>query len=241
MKRTSITRAIAKRRRRRRLKKLKQAALTVGLATAWGATAEATSFTVAATATLTLSESAFVLEARGSDTIVTSTITAPGLDDSTFDMRISLSTGLEADNALALFGGGSGYYYIGVSGDDLVLSFPNGGDGVIGEFWGSLFLRNGQGITEDQILDQLRNTPLEDGSDLDPDSPLGILNRDYGELLRTPFGSEAELVAFTENAAGSNNGISGGQVTLSVVPEPTTLLIVYAAGGMTWLGSRRRG
>lgn len=242
MKRFSVTKAIAKRRRLHRLKKLKQAALTMGIATAWGATADAASLNVAATVTLSLADSAFVLDARGTADTATATITVAGLDSVQPGHSLSITTGLDANDSLAMFGGESGYYYIGVSGNDLVLSFPNGGNGALGEFWDSLF-RDSQGsvISEGALLSELENSPLQDGADLDPNSLLGQFNNAYGDLLRTPFGAEAELVAFSElDAQRLNHGQSAGQVTLSLAPEPTTLLIVYSAGGMTWLGVRRR-
>lgn len=238
MKSKSIAKSIARRRRRSRLRKLKQAALTVGLATAWGSAADGAQFNVTATTTITLQDSAFVIDDRGLADTSSLTITAAALNGPpTGDQSVSQ---IYENDFIFNANGESGYYYIGISEGDLVVSFPNGGSAALGQSWSSLFMRNGQGICEEDILDQLAISPLVDGADLDPTSPLGIFNELYGEVVRTPFGSEAELIAFTNNAAGPNHGISGGQTTVSVVPEPTTLAIIYAAGGMTWLGTRRR-
>lgn len=235
MNRRTAKKSILKSRRLSRLRKLKTAALSVGLATAWGGVADAgTLFSATATATITLAASRSV----GSTSTATVTITVEGLDQSAGGGSSSSSALI--DQTLQI-NGDSGYYYVGVSGDDLVLSFPNGGAGVIGEFWGSLFLRNGQGVTEGQILDQLANTPLQNGALLDPSSPLGQLDKEYGGLLRTPFGEESTLVAFRFlDAQNPNNGVDGGRYSLSVVPEPASLAMLAAATGVSFLGARRR-
>ena len=235
MNRRATKKSILKARRLTRLRKLKVAAMSLGLATAWGGAADAgTLFAATATATITLSDSRSV----GSTLNGTVTIHVEGLDQSSGGGSASASAFI--DQTLQITGE-SGYYYVGVSGDDLVLSFPNGGAGVVGEFWGALFLRNGQGVTEAQILAQLGATPLENGALLDPTSPLGLLDKEYGSLLRTPFGEESTLVAFRFlDAQSPNNGVDGGRYSLSVVPEPTAVAMMAVATGVSILGARRR-
>ena len=236
MKRKQPSKSLQRRRRYSRVRKVKAAALSLGLVTAWGATADAATYNATATATITLSGSAYVSDGVGGSVAQTATITIEGINDVPSGQSASGSSSIPGDVDAT-----SGYYYVGVSNGDLVLSFPGGGAAAIGEFWGALFFDSmGQGITEGQILDQLAVTPLRNGDPLDPASPLGILNRDYGHLLRTPYGEEATLVAFTNNAAGPNHGISGGTTTMTVVPEPATWAILATAAGITSIGVRRR-
>ncbi len=238
MKRKKSSKSLQKRRRLTRLRKLKIAALTLGLATAWGGSAEAgTTFNATATATITLANSAYTVSDLGASSTSTVTLTVTGISDVPEGQSASGSSSIIQNIGV---GQGNGYYYVGTTGTDLVLSFPNGGDGVIGQFWGALFIDGeGNGITEGQILQQLESTPLRNGVPLDPNSPLGILDRDYGNLLRTSFGEEATLVAFTNNAAGPNHGIAAGVTTVDAVPEPASFAIIATAAGMILLSGRR--
>lgn len=235
MKRKQPTKHIQRRRRIGRLRKLKVAALSLGLATAWGGSADAALFNATATATLTLSDSAAV----SCCTAATATIVIEGINDLAPGTSASGIGSIPGD--LDLRASDSGYYYVGKSGDDIVLSFPNGGAGAIGEFWGALFLNNGQGVTEGQLLDDLGINPLANGVPLDPASALGQIDKDYGQLLRTPYGEEATLVAFQFiDAQSPNNGVAAGTFRMSVIPEPATFAMVASAMGIAWAGVRRR-
>ena len=241
MKRKSIKKSLERRRRLNRSRRLKAAAVTLGLATAWG-NAGADAATINSTATVTLSVSdatAFsISDGNGATATATATITIEGLvappggGNSGLSTISNLPFDLSADD---------GYFLVGVAGQDLVLSFPEGGASAIGEFWGSLFIDPVRGgVTEGEILQQLASGSFAAGETLDPKSPLGLLVGEYADLLRTPLGEESTLVAFTNNAAGINNGEFAGVFTQSIVPEPMSAAMLISGAGLV-LAVRRRG
>ncbi len=248
MKCKQVTKSIVRRRRYSRLKKLKIAALSIGLMTAWGGTsAEAgTTYATTATATITVEGSLTFFGATS-----TLTITAAGENRSLGGPTGIFSGGKTTESSLTLdvdpsLSPGSGFMFAGAidNGDgtsDLVLSFP--GDGAIanGVVWTSLFVDNipeEQRVFEPAVLQQMASPPVFDSRGLvEPGSQLFRLEAYYDDLLEEDYGDTATLIAF--NGPG-NTGVVVGTITSTPVPEPTALALLVTSAGILAAGGRRR-
>ena len=242
MKRKTLTKSRERRRRTNRRRRLKAAALSLGLATAWGGTADGGTFLLNGTVTITsvLSNSATFF-----NNTATATITLPSKAASTgswsmTDPILPRSVTLDVPGAVDPE---DGFYLGGIIDNadgtsDIVLSFPNGGDGVVGVAWTSVFV-DGQdpAAREPLLIAQLRNDPFAKSPDIPVPSEFSSLDTGFLNLLLTPYGEDSTLVAFT----GPNNvGEVVGTFSASVVPEPAVFGMVVMAAGIASISVRRR-
>lgn len=257
MKRKTISKSLAANRRRKRLRKLKAAALSLGLATAWCGSGEAaTLFSTNATLTITASQG---LTFFGHNSTITITVPpkkeksvgasigpihppASGGGGSTFLTSLSDVDVDDPTDFVPINNEKIGSFFVGIdAGGDLVLSVPNGGDGVVGLPWMANFCPpdgtdQARSVAESAILQALTTAPVLQDSRAPDGSPLDILDRYYADLLVTPYGEEATLVAFR---GFDNTGEIVGTIRTSIVPEPTSWVMMASAAGMI-IGSVRR-
>ncbi|MEM7681393.1 MAG: hypothetical protein AAF288_05505 [Planctomycetota bacterium] len=234
---------VSRARRYTRRRKLQPVLPAMGLLTAWGGAAQAgTLYSLTSSTTITVAEGASLYNTGGSLTLERASRGAEVADlvpGSSNSQTVSIEAGPPS-------GPDAGYFYAGVidNGDgtsDLVLSFPGDGAVADGVVWTSLFVDNlppEQQVFEPLVIPQLASSPVFDpAGGLEPGTQLERLDAFFPQLLRTPYGDTATLIAF--NGPG-NTGTVVGTITIGVVPEPATGTMALAAGALATYRVRRR-
>ena len=236
---------LTRRRRRRAFRdKLQPTLLTVGLVSAWGGVAQAaTTYTANGSLTLDVADGAAMFCCGGS-----ATITPPPPFESLgqevgdftagdFSFSVTVDPDLDTKPTDGFFFAGAIENSDGTS--DLVLSFPGDGSVARGVVWTSLFvdgLPDEEKVFEPQVLQQLGSSPVFDQRGVpEPGSQLYRLDLFFSDLIDTPYGEGATLIAF--NGPG-NTGTVVGTITAEV-PEPAGMVMLGGAALLT-MGVRRR-
>jgi len=204
--------------RRRNRKRLKQTAacLTIGLATAWGGSADAALVKVVMTPEETLTNAYGVIYHRNSSS----------------GRLVSLGTTIGGTTSVLFFDfaqetpqdfAGLSYTVLGLyEGDDgpsVAVSFPNNGPILSGSVWEDLF---GGIARKSSMIDELMR-----GRSIVP-----FVNTTT-RMTGTQYGSEATIINFSQASFG-------GVVTISIVPEPGSFVLLTSGVGLVALPRRRR-
>lgn len=205
-------------------RKLLQACLALGLATAWCAPSSANvAVHIEVTPTETMTHAFLGYFTKNSSSVFMWPLgTLPGGLTSYFDHDF-FGTPEEFDHSTP---GGlltPGYALIGLHGEGdntgVSLSYPNGGSTVAGLTWDEIFF----GDTEANVIHFLET---------DDDDEFGYLVRINGSELLTYYGEQATIMNFS-------TGTAGGTV-LVTVPEPAAWILFASAAGGVMLVARRR-
>jgi hypothetical protein len=198
------------------------ACLTVALATAWGAPAEATIVHLSVTPTDTLSQTIVLFFHRNNSFDGRLPLgVVPGGVTSRFDY--DLPTWAPED----FTGTYAGYILVGLHGTGpttgVALSFPNDSPITSGQTWDSLIQAN-TGWAEQTAIDFL-NSP----------GPFDLYNSFVYQaeyLFKVPFETQATIVDFS-------GATSGGTAFATIVPEPSTWALLVCGAGVIAVSRRR--
>lgn len=242
MNRKAPSKSLLRARRYRQRRRLKLAALSLGLLTTWATGASASTCCASATITITppppIKNSATFFNAGGSLTLNSPSVAALSGDFDLGDTGRNFSLANSAS-----FDPNGGYYFAGVienadGTSDIVMSFPNGGDGAVGIDWTSIF-QVGQTLPpcEDMLVDELVTDPFSRTALIQPGTELEFFDSYSRDIVLSPVGETATLVAFT---GAANTGEIVGTVTINAIPEPTSLAVLGITAGVLIIGARTR-